>query len=98
GLPVSILWGSEDNVVPEATFLAMCDAAGAPGDIIENAGHSWLLADPEGFGELVTNSLAVQRTLTERTTVSRVGLLSAEGADRGPVEPDDGDPDVEATG
>lgn len=67
GLPVSILWGSEDNVVPEATFLALCDAAGAPGDIIEDAGHSWLLADPEGFGDLVTNSLAVQRTLTERT-------------------------------
>lgn len=67
GLPVSILWGSEDNVVPEATFLALCEAAGAPGDIIADAGHSWLLADPEGFGDLVTNSLAVQRTLTERT-------------------------------
>jgi pimeloyl-ACP methyl ester carboxylesterase len=73
GLPVSILWGSEDNVVPEATFLALCDAAGAPGDIIEDAGHSWLLADPEGFGDLVTNSLAVQRTLTERTGASARG-------------------------
>ncbi len=67
GLPVAVLWGSEDNVVPEATFLALCDAAGAPGDIIEDAGHAWLLADPEGFGELVTNSLTVQRTLAERT-------------------------------
>ncbi|MCC5948582.1 MAG: alpha/beta fold hydrolase [Nitriliruptoraceae bacterium] len=73
GMPVSILWGSEDNVVPEATFLAMCDAAGAPGDIIEDAGHSWLLADPENFGELVTNSLAVQRTLAARTTGSTPG-------------------------
>jgi pimeloyl-ACP methyl ester carboxylesterase len=71
GLPVSILWGSEDNVVPEATFLAMCEAVGAPGDIIEDAGHSWLLADPEGFGELVTNSLAVQRTLAERSRSAR---------------------------
>jgi pimeloyl-ACP methyl ester carboxylesterase len=71
GLPVSILWGSEDNVVPEATFLAMCEAVGAPGDIIEDAGHSWLLADPEGFGELVTNSLAVQRTLAERSRTAR---------------------------
>ena len=67
GLPVSILWGGEDQVVPEATFLAMCDAAGAPGDIIPEAGHSWLIADPEGFGELVTNSLTVQQTLAERT-------------------------------
>jgi pimeloyl-ACP methyl ester carboxylesterase len=71
GLPVSILWGSEDNVVPEATFLAMCEAVGAPGDIIEDAGHSWLLADPEGFGELVTNSLSVQRTLAERSRTAR---------------------------
>lgn len=71
GLPVSILWGSEDRVVPEATFLAMCEAAGAPGDIIADAGHSWLLADPQGFGELVTNSTAVQRTLAERTAQLR---------------------------
>jgi pimeloyl-ACP methyl ester carboxylesterase len=70
GLPVSILWGSEDRVVPESTFLAMCEAAGAPGDIIQDAGHSWLLADPEGFGELVTNSVAVQRTLAERSRTS----------------------------
>ena len=70
GLPVAVLWGSEDKVVPEATFLSLCDAAGAPGDIIADAGHAWLLADPEGFGELVTNSLAVQRTLTERTAAS----------------------------
>jgi pimeloyl-ACP methyl ester carboxylesterase len=81
GLPVSILWGSEDNVVPEATFLAMCEALGAPGDIIEDAGHSWLLADPEGFGELVTNSLAAQRTLAERT---RSGRPQHRPSDAGP--------------
>ncbi len=74
GLPVSVLWGSEDNVVPEATFLALCDAAGSPGDIIEDAGHAWLLADPEGFGELVTNSLTMQRTLAERTGTSEPPL------------------------
>lgn len=66
GLPVSILWGSEDTVVPEATFLAMCDAAGATGDIIEDAGHSWLLVDPEGFGEVVTNSFAVRDQVATR--------------------------------
>lgn len=66
GLPVAILWGSEDNVVPEATFLAMCDAAGATGDIIEDAGHSWLLVDPQGFGEVVTNSIALRDQVTTR--------------------------------
>ena len=63
GLPVSILWGARDGVVPEAAFLATCAAAGACGDVIEDAGHAWLLADPHGFGELVTNSLAVQETV-----------------------------------
>jgi pimeloyl-ACP methyl ester carboxylesterase len=59
GLPVSVLWGNQDRVIPEATFVALCDAAGAPGDIITDAGHSWLLVDPEGFGEMMTNSLSV---------------------------------------
>lgn len=78
GLPVAILWGSEDTVVPEATFLAMCDAAGAEGDIIDHAGHSWLLVDPEGFGELLTNSLAVRDRLTDRTP----GPTRTTGLDR----------------
>jgi pimeloyl-ACP methyl ester carboxylesterase len=69
GLPVTILWGQEDNVVPEAAFLALCDAAGSSGDIIPDAGHAWLLADPEGFGELVTNSLAVRRTVKDSSAV-----------------------------
>lgn len=63
GLPVSILWGDQDRIIPEASFLATCEAAGAPGDIIADAGHSWLLADPEGFGELMTNSLTVHAML-----------------------------------
>lgn len=67
GLPVSVLWGAEDTVVPEATFLSLCEAAGSEGDIIEDAGHSWLLADPEGFGELLTNSVVHHTTLTERS-------------------------------
>lgn len=67
GLPVAIVWGAEDTVVPEATFLAMCEASGASGDIIEDAGHSWLLMDPEGFGEVVTNSIAVRDTVADRT-------------------------------
>jgi pimeloyl-ACP methyl ester carboxylesterase len=67
GLPVAIVWGSEDTVVPEATFLAMCEAVGAEGDIIADAGHSWLLMDPVGFGEVVTNSIAVRDTVSDRT-------------------------------
>lgn len=66
GLPVTILWGNQDRVIPQATFVAMCEAAGATGDVISEGGHSWMLADPEGFGELVTNSLTVHALLHRR--------------------------------
>lgn len=66
GLPISVLWGSQDRVVPEATFLATCEAAGAPGDVIRRGGHSWLLADPEEFGEVVTNSLTIHALIHRR--------------------------------
>lgn len=65
GLPITVLWGDQDRVVPRATFLATCAAAGAAGDIVEGGAHSWLLADPAGFGEVVTNSLAVHRMAVE---------------------------------
>lgn len=69
GLPVSILWGNQDRVVPEAAFVAMCDAAGAPGDVITEGGHSWLIADPEGFGEIVTNSLTIHALLDRKNRI-----------------------------
>jgi pimeloyl-ACP methyl ester carboxylesterase len=74
GLPVSILWGTEDTVVPEATFLSMCEAAGAPGDIIQDAGHSWLLVDPEGFGQMLTNSVVHHSTIAERVPTAAAAL------------------------
>lgn len=70
GLPVSILWGDQDRVVPEATFLSLCEAAGSEGDIIEDAGHAWLLADSTGFGELLTNSVVHHTTVTDRTPLT----------------------------
>lgn len=77
GIPVTVLWGKQDQVVPEAAFLAMCDAAGAPGDILETAGHSWLIADPEGFGEMITNSLSVKELIAHEQATQ---ALEAGGA------------------
>jgi pimeloyl-ACP methyl ester carboxylesterase len=58
GVPVTILWGDQDRVLPEAAFLSLAEAAGCSTDIVPGR-HSWLIADPEGFGEVITNSLAV---------------------------------------
>ncbi len=69
GVPVTILWGEQDTVIPKATFVSLCEAAGADGDVVGSGGHSWLLADPQGFGEMLTNSLTVHAMLTRRGRV-----------------------------
>jgi pimeloyl-ACP methyl ester carboxylesterase len=66
GLPVTILWGDQDHVVPEAAFAATCAAAGARGELVGGADHSWLIADPEGFGEVMTTSRAVHARIDGR--------------------------------
>ena len=54
GLPVAALRGERDGVVPEAAFRDICAALGTDGHVVAGS-HSWLLADPAGFGEVVTN-------------------------------------------
>jgi len=57
-LPVTVLWGSRDGVIPRESFEALCVALGADGTVVPGS-HSWLLADPDGFSEVITNDLAV---------------------------------------
>lgn len=65
GLPVTILWGDQDRVLPESAFIALCEATGSDADIVDGR-HSWLIADPEGFGEILTNSLSVHSLVKKR--------------------------------
>lgn len=60
GLPVVVLWGARDGVVPRSAFDAMCTALGSEGEVIEGS-HSWLLADPDQFGEVMTNHVEVAK-------------------------------------
>jgi pimeloyl-ACP methyl ester carboxylesterase len=57
-LPITVLWATRDGVIPRQSFEALCVAAGVDGDIVEGS-HSWLLADPNHFGEVMTNVLQV---------------------------------------
>jgi pimeloyl-ACP methyl ester carboxylesterase len=59
-LPVVVLWGDQDTVIPKASFTALCRAIGKEGEVIEGR-HSWLLADPDAFGSILTNSIAVAK-------------------------------------
>ena len=58
GLPITILWGTRDGIIPRESFEALCVASGVEGTVVEGS-HSWLLADPEHFGEVITNDVRV---------------------------------------
>ena len=58
-LPVVVLWGSHDELVTRASFDALCENLGEPLSITVDGSHSWLLADPDTFGEVITNVLPV---------------------------------------
>jgi pimeloyl-ACP methyl ester carboxylesterase len=59
-LPVTIIWAKRDGIVPRAAFDALCVAAGADGRVVDGS-HSWLLADPDRFTEVITNDLEVAK-------------------------------------
>ena len=60
GMPVTIIWAERDGVIPRESFEALCVASGVEGTVVEGS-HSWLLADPEQFGEVITNDVRVAR-------------------------------------
>ncbi len=57
-LPVLVLWGENDRVLPVGTFEALCRAIGSEGKVV-SGNHSWLLADPDTFGEVMSNVVEV---------------------------------------
>lgn len=66
-LPVLALTSEGDGVVPHAAFDALCTAVGTEGRIISGR-HSWLLADPDTFGEVMGNVVEVQVSEHRATT------------------------------
>ena len=83
GLPITILWGSRDGIIPRESFEAMCVAAGVDGTIVDGS-HSWLLAHPDQFGEVITNDvhaakiardLELQAPVKKRKRTQRIDSL-----------------------
>jgi pimeloyl-ACP methyl ester carboxylesterase len=58
GMPITILWGTRDGIVPRESFEALCVASGVEGTVVDGS-HSWLLADPQQFAEVITNDVRV---------------------------------------
>lgn len=57
-VPVVVLWGDEDKVLPEASMKAMIEALGSQPEVVSGS-HGWLLEDPDRFGEVMTNVVSV---------------------------------------
>ena len=58
GVPILALRGHSDGVVPLSAFQAMCNAIGTEGRIVKG-NHSFLLADPHAFDEVMGNLLVL---------------------------------------
>src|SRR5262249_30056178 len=58
-LPVLVLWSDDDRIVPVDSFDTFCSTFGTDGQMVRG-GHSWLLANPDSFGEVLDNVISVQ--------------------------------------
>jgi pimeloyl-ACP methyl ester carboxylesterase len=58
GIPILVLWGEGDSILPRANFDAFCAVTGSHGELVPGR-HSWLIADPEAFAVAMANSVTV---------------------------------------
>jgi pimeloyl-ACP methyl ester carboxylesterase/predicted amino acid-binding ACT domain protein len=68
-MPVLALTSDDDSVIPRVAFDALCTAVGTEGRFISGR-HSWLLADPGAFGEVMRNLVEVQVAEHRHTTAT----------------------------
>jgi len=54
-LPVVVLWGRQDRIITRDAFEEMCAVLGDPHSFTVEGSHAWLIADPDTFGEIMTN-------------------------------------------
>jgi glycine cleavage system regulatory protein len=75
GLPVLVLTGQADSVIPKEAFETLCDTIGTDGRIVVG-GHSWMLADPDSFAVEVAPVVdRIVATHREDRATSRSGEL-----------------------
>jgi pimeloyl-ACP methyl ester carboxylesterase len=54
-VPVVVVWGKDDEVLPRGCMTSLCMALGDPEVITVDGSHSWLISDPRVFTEVLTN-------------------------------------------
>jgi pimeloyl-ACP methyl ester carboxylesterase len=62
-VPIVVVWGSRDQIITRASLDHMCEALGQPATVTVDGTHSWLIADPNAFGEVMINDVGITATL-----------------------------------
>ncbi len=57
GLPVTLLWGTSDTVIPVASFESMRSSLGDPNIVMVPGNHCWPIDDPARFGDAMRRIL-----------------------------------------
>jgi pimeloyl-ACP methyl ester carboxylesterase len=71
GQPVVVLWGRNDKVVTSACLDSVRAALGDDAVVTVSGNHSWLLADPDAFAEVMTNVVGVAEAVAEAVELQR---------------------------
>ncbi|MDQ1520810.1 MAG: hypothetical protein QOI55_1883 [Actinomycetota bacterium] len=77
-LPVLALTADGDGVVPQGAFEALCSAVGTEGRVVAGR-HSWLLADPDSFDDVLGNVVEV-RVADHQATVASTRVVEVSSA------------------
>lgn len=62
-VPVVILWGKEDEVIPPACLESLRTALGSPTVVTVDGNHNWLLSQPEMFADVITNIIGEEEII-----------------------------------
>jgi glycine cleavage system regulatory protein len=75
-LPVLALTTKSDGVIPQEAFEALCSAIGTEGRVLSGR-HSWLLAEPDSFDDVLANVIEVRVTQHQaRRATTRAAQIS----------------------
>lgn len=70
-LPIVIVWSNRDGVIPSAATASLRAASGSADAVTVDGTHGWLLYDPRGFGEIITNVLGAAEAFTDDTKAEK---------------------------
>lgn len=75
GVPVTVISSEGDLIVPRASFDATCAALGVRGKLVPGR-HSWLLAQPDLFAEMMDP--IVRAVIASRAAASRLPVAASQ--------------------